>query len=162
MNNKDDFDFPDIEPMLLWEGNPWMTEHQPFWVNPFYDSRAEVDENDLTQNLYIMQIGNLSIAFVSRWVGDRFHLYHEESDEKSELYEKYVDLDLLACYLYVLLIEDVYIPTNKSGTRCAKQFCFTRAGKKASKLMGLNPLRKYFTPDCGFWKDENGMWGYDT
>lgn len=148
--------------MLLWEGDPYMIEHQPFWVNPFYDTYAEIDDNDLTQNLYVMQIGNLSVAFVSEWVGAKFDKWFEESELKSDLYEKYVDLNLLASCLHVILIEDIYIPTNKEKTKGHKQFCFTRAGKKAHKLIGDNPTRNYFTPDCGFWKDDNGVWGYDT
>jgi hypothetical protein len=91
-------EFFELEPILLWEGHYRMF-NQPFWVHPYWETYlTDKDSCDLYQNLYVIQLGELSCAFVSETVDYIFDAYHAQVDFntpnwKKILWEDYLDLE---------------------------------------------------------------------
>lgn len=174
-----DFDFPDLNPLLIWSKS--YQPDDPIWVNPFIFSYLKVDENEdeehFHQDVYVIGNDSIRIAFLSDWITERFSAHFESNPifTKSEMYsEKYVDLGLVTECIKLLLTEDVYTPYPEfnsdlkslhiyTSKNSEGQFCFSPEGELVADLLEKYPDFNFFTPDCGFWYDsESDSWGYDT
>lgn len=181
MKSLTSLDFPDIEPLLIWQGGRSLDKM--IWVHPYIDTWFSMGDDGCDQDMHIVTFDcgedTFSVGIKSNWIDDRYNKYFDESEQvsKYDVYtEEYVDINTIFQYLTVLLEEDVYVALPRHGEPiksikelCAYrekystgQFCFSEQGEWVSEAL-RNCTGAWLNSDCGFHYDaESDTWGYDT